>query len=176
MIITPLDIDGAYRIQLEPFIDKRGSFARQFCQKELKDVGIDIDIRQCNISKNNKCGTLRGMHYQKMPYPEKKIVSCIHGAIYDVIVDIRPESPTFLMWTSIVLTEENNSLIYIPPGVAHGFQTLVDNAVVYYQLGEFFMPEYYAGVRWDDPAFGIKWPDHPHRIINERDMSYELFR
>jgi len=176
MIITPLDIDGAYLIQLKPFSDARGSFSRQFCQRELKDAGIDIDIRQCNISKNYKSGTLRGMHYQKIPYPEKKIVSCTQGAIYDVIVDIRQESPTFLQWASVVLSAENDHLVFIPPGVAHGFQTLTDNSTVYYQLGEFFMPEYYAGVRWNDPAFGIKWPDCPHRIINDRDANYALFR
>lgn len=176
MKIKPLEIKGAYLIELNEFKDDRGSFARQFCKKELAQYGIDFDIKQCNLSKNYKVGVLRGMHYQKEPYPEIKMVSCFKGAIYDVLVDIRKDSPTYLKWTGIELTESNNSSLYIPSGVAHGFQTLKDDSVVYYQLSEFFMPEYYSGVRWDDPAFGIKWPECSNRIINERDKNYELWK
>ncbi len=174
MKIKPLEIDGAFLLEQEPFIDNRGSFARQFCKKELAAAGIDFDIKQCNVSTNYRAGVLRGMHYQKEPYPEIKMVSCFRGAIYDVIVDLREDSPTYLKWVSSELTEENGNMVYIPPGVAHGFQTLRDDSVVYYQLGEFFMPEFYAGVRWDDPKLKIEWPACERRLINERDASYEL--
>ncbi len=173
MKITPLKISGAFLLEQEPFVDDRGSFARQFCKKELAVAGIDFDIKQCNLSKNYRAGVLRGMHYQKEPYPEIKMVSCFKGAVYDVLVDLRQESPTYLQWIATELTEENGRTIYIPSGVAHGFQTLKDDSVVYYQLGEFFMPECYAGIRWDDPKVGIIWPACENRIICERDMAYD---
>lgn len=174
MKITPLAIAGAYLIEMQPFKDERGSFARQFCKKELAAAGIDFEVRQCNVSRNVRAGTLRGMHYQREPYPEIKLVSCVKGAICDVIADIRPNSPTYLKWIATELSEENGKMLYIPSGVAHGFQTLVDDSTVYYQLGEFFMPEYYSGVRWNDPKLGIVWPACEKRIINERDANYEL--
>lgn len=175
MKIESLPIAGAYRVTLEPHEDERGSFARQFCRHELAAAGIDFEIKQCNVSRNVHAGTLRGMHYQKEPYPEIKLVSCLKGAFYDAIVDLRKDSPTYLKWTSAELTEQNGVMIYIPSGVAHGFQTLVDDTTVYYQLGEFFMPEYYSGVRWNDPAFGIVWPECANRLINERDANYALW-
>ena len=175
MKIESLPIAGAYRVTLEPHEDERGSFARQFCRHELAAVGIDFEIKQCNVSRNVHAGTLRGMHYQKEPYPEIKLVSCLKGAFYDVIVDLRKDSPTYLKWTAAELTEQNGVMIYIPSGVAHGFQTLVDDTTVFYQLGEFFMPEYYSGVRWNDPAFGIVWPECANRLINERDANYALW-
>lgn len=176
MRITPLEISGAFLIEMEEVKDNRGSFARQFCKKELVKAGIDFDIKQCNISKNYKAGVLRGMHYQKEPYPEIKFVSCFKGSIFDVLVDIRKDSPTYLQWVATELSEANGKMLYIPSGVAHGFQTLEDDSVVYYQLGEFFMPEYYSGVRWNDPAFGIIWPEVANRVMNERDASYELWK
>ena len=176
MKITPLAIQGAYLLEMQEAKDERGSFARQFCKKELTQVGIDFDIKQCNVSKNYKAGVLRGMHYQKEPYPEIKMVSCFKGAIYDVLVDIRKGSPTYLKWIATELTEGNGKMLYSPSGVAHGFQVLKDNTTVYYQLGEFFMPEYYSGVRWDDPAFKIEWPACEKRIINERDLNYDLWK
>lgn len=165
---------GVFLIEQEPYKDERGSFARQFCKKELARYGIDFDIKQCNVSVNYKKNVLRGMHYQKEPYPEIKMVSCFKGAIYDVLVDLRPNSLTYLKWIATELSEENGKMLYIPSGIAHGFQTLLENSVVYYQLGEFFMPEYYSGVRYDDPKLGIVWPDCQNRIINIRDNSYEL--
>ena len=176
MKITPLSIGGAFRIEMEEIKDERGSFARQFCRRELQNAGIDFEIRQCNLSRNYQAGVLRGLHYQKSPYPEIKLVSCFSGAIFDVIADIRPESPTYLKWESTTLTGGNNTMVYVPSGVVHGFQTLQDNSSVYYQLGEFFMPDFYSGVRWNDPLLNIKWPDCAHRIINERDSNYELIQ
>lgn len=174
MKFTELKLKGAYLIELEEFKDKRGTFARQFCKKELAAQGLDLEICQCNISKNYKEGTLRGLHFQKDPYPEIKIVSCLKGAFFDVIVDIRKDSPTYLQWESMELNENDNKMIYIPPNFAHGFQTLVDDTTVYYQLGNYFMGEYYDGLRWNDPKIGINWPDIKTRIINERDNSYAM--
>ena len=172
MNITQLPIDGAFLIEQEAKTDDRGSFARQFCKKELATIGIAFDIKQCNMSKNTHAGTLRGMHYQKEPYPEIKMVSCLSGSMFDVILDIRKDSPTYLKWSAITLNGLDGKAIYIPAGVAHGFQTLVDNTTVFYQLGEFFMPEFYSGVRWNDSAFGIKWPECDRRIISNRDNNY----
>lgn len=176
MKISPMLIRGAYLLEQEIAQDMRGSFARQFCQRELAAVGLDFTIRQCNVSRNFKAGTLRGMHYQKDPYPEIKVVSCMKGRAYDVIVDLREESETYLRWQAVELSEDNGKMVYVPAGVAHGFQTLEDDTTLFYQLGEFFMPDYYAGVRWDDPKFGIEWPPCAKRIMNERDATYALWR
>ncbi len=175
MKFIPLTVCGAYVVKSEPFCDERGSFARQFCKREFASVGIDFQIKQCNISRNTRKGVLRGMHYQKEPYPEVKLVSCPEGRVYDVILDLRKDSPSYLKWEAVELSEDNGKSVYIPSGVAHGFQTLEDNSAVFYQLGEFFMPEYYAGVRWNDPAFGIVWPECENRILNKRDSEYELY-
>lgn len=174
MKFTPLKIKDTYLIELEDFKDERGTFARQFCKKELSQYGIDFEICQCNISLNYKKGTLRGLHYQKEPHLEAKIVSCLKGAFFDVIVDLRKDSPTYLQWDSIELTENNNKMIYIPPNFAHGFQTLVDDTIIYYQLDTYFIPECYDGLRWDDKKLGINWPGCEGRIINERDKSYKF--
>lgn len=174
MKVSKTKIKGAYLIEMEPVSDFRGSFARQFCKNEFAKYGIDFNICQCNISKNPKAGTLRGMHYQKEPYPEIKMVSCTRGKIFDCIVDLRENSETYLKWEGFELGDNNNKMLYIPAGCAHGFQTLEDNSTVYYQLGEFFMPEHYSGVRWNDPKIGIEWPQTQNIIINDRDNSYEL--
>ena len=173
MKFTEQKIKGVYLIQPEPFRDERGSFARQFCRRELAAHGLDFVICQCNLSGNTRRGTLRGMHYQKDPWPEIKIVSCMQGAVYDVVVDLRPDSPTYLQHITTELSAENGHMLYIPPLCAHGFQTLRDNSVMYYQLGEFFRPEAYDGVRYNDPKLGIAWPvENP--ILNERDKNYAL--
>ena len=173
MKFTEQKIKGVYLIQTEPFRDERGSFARQFCRRELAAHGLDFVICQCNLSGNTRRGTLRGMHYQKEPWPEIKIVSCLQGAVYDVVVDLRPDSPTYLQHIATELSAENGRMLYIPPLCAHGFQTLQDNSVMYYQLGEFFHPEAYDGVRYNDPKLGIAWPvENP--ILNERDKNYAL--
>lgn len=173
MKIIPLSLAGVFLLEMEPFVDERGSFARQFCRKELAAYGLDFTICQCNLSHNTHKYTLRGLHYQKSPWPEIKIVSCLKGAFLDVVVDLRKDSPTYLQHISIELTEDAGRMLYIPPFMAHGFLTLKDDTVVYYQLGEFFQPQAYAGVRWNDPKLGINWPvEKP--IINQRDNSYDL--
>lgn len=174
MKFTPLKLSGVFLIEPEPFFDERGMFMRQFCRKELAEHGLNFEMCQCNISGNTQKGTLRGLHYQKYPYPEIKIVSCLQGSFFDVVVDLRPTSATYLQHISMELSASNHKMLYIPPLMAHGFQTLEDNTVAYYQLGEFFHPEAYSGVRWNDPKLNIVWPDCDNRIINHRDNNYEL--
>ena len=168
------EIDGAYLITIEPFEDERGTFSRRFCKKEFKNAGIDFTVCQCNLSTNHKKGTIRGMHWQKAPYAEGKLVSCHKGSIYDVIADVRKNSATYLNWFGVELTETNNKMLYIPPYVAHGYQTLTDDTTVFYQLSEYFYNDYYGVARYDDPAFGIKWKDIKPVIINDRDKNYKL--
>ena len=174
MKFEKLEIEGAYLIKLEPFEDERGNFARAFCAEEFEKAGIDFKICQCNRSYNRKKGTIRGMHWQKEPYGEGKIVSCTKGAIFDVIADVRKDSKTYLKWYGVELTEDNNTMLYIPPYVAHGYQTLADDTYVFYQVSEFYKPDCYGVARYDDPALGIKWKDIKPVIINDRDKSYPL--
>ena len=171
MIFTETKIKGVYILEPELLKDARGFFARSFCKEELQNYGLETEIVQCNISYNKKRGTLRGMHYQATPYEEAKIVSCTKGAIHDVVLDLRKYSETYLKWFSEELSDENFKMMYIPKGCAHGFQTLKDGAVVYYQMTEFFHPECAKGVRWDDPIFEIQWPPG-ERIISERDKNF----
>lgn len=174
MRFTETPLAGAYLIDLERREDERGFFARSWCADEFKQHGLNPRLVQCNLSFNKKRGTLRGMHYQAEPYPEAKLVRCTMGAIYDVIIDLRPASPTFKQWFGVELTAENRRALYIPIGCAHGFQTLVDHSEVFYQMSEFFHPECARGVRWNDPCFGIIWPIDPP-ILSQRDQSYEDF-
>lgn len=174
MIFNELSLKGAYLIELESFKDERGSFTRQFCHKEFKEAEMDFDICQCNISQNFKKGTLRGLHFQKEPYSEIKLVSCFKGAFYDVIVDLRKDSETYLQWEGVELSDQNNKILYIPPNFAHGFQTLIDDTVVYYQISNYFNPDFYSGLRWNDPKLNISWPECEYRIINDRDSNYQL--
>jgi dTDP-4-dehydrorhamnose 3,5-epimerase len=171
MIFTETKIKGAFIIEPEFLGDIRGFFARTFCQQEFEKHGLYSSIVQGNISYNKKKGTLRGMHYQTAPYEEVKIVSCIKGAIYDVVLDLRKESGTCRQWVAVELSDENFKMVYIPKGCAHGFQTLEDDVIVYYQMMEFFHPEYASGVKWDDPAFGIHWPKGK-KTISEKDNQF----
>ncbi|MEG3618624.1 dTDP-4-dehydrorhamnose 3,5-epimerase [Magnetovibrio sp. PR-2] len=171
MKITPLNIQGGALIEIERLGDERGYFARSFCAQEFADVGLKLDVVQSNISQNAQAGTLRGMHYQAEPKPDPKLVSCIQGAIFDVIVDIRVGSDSYLEWYGEELSAENRKALFVPPGCAHGFITLTDDAVVHYQMGEVFVPELARGVRWNDPAFGIDWPRELD-VISDRDASY----
>jgi dTDP-4-dehydrorhamnose 3,5-epimerase len=149
---------GAYVIELEKLEDERGYFARAWCQQELLKNGLDADLVQCNVSQNPKKGTLRGMHYQDPPHAETKLVRCTRGAVYDVIVDLRPDSGTFLQWIAEELTPDNGKVMYVPKGFAHGFQSLEENSMVFYQVSEFYARDYCRGVRWNDPMLKINWP------------------
>ena len=175
MIFTPTPLAGAFVIEPEPDADARGLFARTWCRRELERRGLETRIAQCSTSFNPRKGTLRGMHYQSAPFAETKIVRCTRGAVYDVIVDLRPDSPTFTRHFGLALTADDRRAIYVPPLVAHGFQTLEDDTEVFYQISEFYSPEHVRGVRWDDPAFGIAWPP-AERLVSERDRGYPDFR
>lgn len=173
MIFAETLLKGAFVISLQPMEDERGYFARSFCREEFARMGLKTDVAQCNVSRNRKRGTLRGMHFQLPPKAEAKLVRCTRGAVYDVIVDLRADSGTYCRWTAVELTERNLKMIYIPEGMAHGFQTLADDTEVFYQMFEFHSPEHARGVRWDDPTFGIRWPlDNP--VISRKDLSYPL--
>lgn len=168
-------LKGAYIIELEPIEDERGFFARSWCRKEFAEHGLNPNLVQCNISFNRKKGTVRGMHYQVKPYEEAKLVRCTRGAIYDVIIDLRSESPTFKQWVSVELSAGNCKMLYIPEGFAHGFQTLEDDTEVFYQMAEFYHPESARGLRWNDQAFAIKWL-LPELVISKQDRNYPDFK
>lgn len=172
MIFKETRLKGAYIIELERLEDERGFFARSFCRKEFEKHGLNPRVAQCNISHNKKKGTLRGMHYQVAPHEEAKLVSCIRGAIYDVIIDLRPDSTTYCQWFAVELTAEDCKMLYVPEGLAHGFQTLEDDTLVFYQMSEFYHPERARGVRWDDSTFEIGWPEVSRRIVSDKDQSY----
>ncbi len=174
MIFTETKLAGAYIIEPERLEDERGFFARTWCQREFEVHGLNPRLVQCSISFNKKKGTLRGMHYQVAPHEEAKLVRCTSGAIYDVIIDLRLNSPTFKQWLAVELTADNRCMLYIPEGFAHGFQTLDHNTEVFYQMSEFYAGESAKGVRWDDPAFGIEWTEDT-RIISARDQEYPDF-
>ncbi len=174
MIFSETSLKGAFVIEPERFEDERGFFARTWCQKEFEDHKLPTGLVQCSISFNKKKGTLRGMHYQVSPCEETKLVRCTMGAIYDVIIDLRPTSPTFKQHIGVNLTAENRKILHVPEGFAHGFQTLEDQSEVFYQISVYYAPEYARGVRWNDPAFGIQWP-YLDPIILERDRNYADF-
>ncbi len=167
-------LSGVFEISLEPMKDERGFFARTWCQQEFEQHGLSSVVRQCSLSFNEKKGTLRGVHFQAEPYPEDKIVRCVRGAIYDVVVDLRAGSPTFKKWIGVFLTAENRHMVYVPRGCGHGLLTLEDQTEVHYQMSEFYHSELSRGFRWNDPAFQIEWPDQPV-IMSERDRSYPDF-
>lgn len=167
-------LDGSFFVELEFQRDERGAFARTYCNEEFVAVGIEMVPVQCNLSRNPKSGTLRGMHYQRPPQGEPKLVQCVHGRIFDVAIDLRRESRTFRKWVGTELSAEGNRLFYIPAGCAHGFLTLEADSNVIYYMGARYAPGSGAGVRWDDPAFGIAWPEEP-QLISSRDAEYPDF-
>ena len=170
-IETPLP--GAWVIELEEIEDERGWFARTFDAEEFRARGLNPAVVQCNASFNVHRDTVRGMHYQAEPHGESKLVRCVRGAIFDVAVDLRSESSTYRAWHGVELSAENRLAFYIPAGLAHGFQTLAENSEVLYQMGNPYVPAAARGVRWDDPAFGIQWPEPDgERIISEKDCAY----
>lgn len=174
MLFTETELKGAFIIDLEMRKDDRGGFARTFCAREFEDHGIKPVFVQCNLSFNYKAGTLRGMHYQVAPACETKLVRCTQGAIYDVIIDMRPNSPTYMQHIGVELTAENHRALLVPEMFAHGYQALTDGAEVVYQVGEFYTPGYERGLRYDDPAFSIEWP-MAVSVISDKDADWSLF-
>ena len=174
MIFTEIEFKGVYIVEWHKLEDERGYFARSWCQHEFETHGLDSRLVQCNISFNRKKGTLRGMHYQLPPFAETKLVRCTRGAVYDVIVDLRPDSPTCSRWVGVELTPDNGKMLYVPRGFAHGFQTLEDDTEVFYQMSEFYAPEYARGVRWNDSQFKVIWPSQV-TVISKRDQEYADF-
>ena len=174
MVITETKLKGAFEIELELFEDVRGFFARAWSDREFAAAGLNARFVESNISFNEKKGTLRGMHYQLPPYDQTKLVRCTRGIIYDVIIDLRPDSPTFKQWVAKELSAENHVLLYVPGQFAHGYQTLEDKTEVLYQTSAYYAPEHGRGVRWNDPAFDISWPiDNP--VMIDRDRDYPDF-
>ncbi len=167
-------LQGAWVIELEKFEDSRGFFARAWCQKEFEDHGLVSRVVQANDSFNRKAGTLRGMHYQTAPYEETKLVRCTSGALYDVIVDLRPDSPTYKRWFGVELTARNYKMLYVPANFAHGFITLEDNTEAIYFVSEFYTPGAEKGLRWNDPAFNIEWP-RAADVISDKDAAWPDF-
>jgi dTDP-4-dehydrorhamnose 3,5-epimerase len=175
MVFKELPLRGAFVIEIEPREDERGFFARTFCSQEFAAHGLETRISQCSISSNARRGTLRGMHWQADPNGEEKLVRCTRGALYDVIVDLRRDSPARGRWAALELSQDNHRMLYIPKGFAHGFQTLEDNTEVFYQISVAYQPDAARGIRWDDPTIAIDWPDVSERIISERDRNLPLF-
>jgi dTDP-4-dehydrorhamnose 3,5-epimerase len=175
MIFKGTDIDGVWVIEPERHGDVRGFFARTWEPEEFTERGLNSDLAQCSISYNRARGTLRGLHYQAAPHEEAKLVRCTAGAIFDVAVDLRPDSPTFRDWFGVELSAENRLALFVPEGCAHGFLTLADDSEVHYQISQAYVPDAGRGVRWDDPAFAIRWPSEVV-VINERDKSYADFQ
>jgi dTDP-4-dehydrorhamnose 3,5-epimerase len=172
MVFNETKLKGAFVIEIQKAEDERGYFGRAWCRREFEEHGLDAHLAQCNVSFSVKQGTLRGMHYQDPPFAETKLVRCTAGAVYDVAVDLRPDSATFMQWTAATLTADNGKMMYVPKGFAHGFLTLADNCGVFYQTTEFFAPDHYRGVRWNDPRLKIAWPGEV-TVIAKRDAEWE---
>ena len=175
MKFSETKLKGAYIIEIEKLEDERGFFGRSWCAKEMKEHGLNVNVSQANVSFNKKKGTLRGMHYQVAPYQEAKLVRCSLGSIYDVIIDLRKDSSTYLQWIGVELSGDNYKMLYVPEDFAHGFITLEDNTEIAYMMSEFFVPGAGATIRWNDPLFGIEWPILPV-IISDNDRNQTDFR
>jgi len=174
MIFTATNVAGVWIVDPEKLSDERGLFYRTFCHDEFAAHGLNPAVVQGNVSFNTHRGTLRGLHSQRPPWEEAKLVRCSRGAIYDVALDLRPNSPSYLKHAAATLTAENGRMLFVPEGVYHGFLTLEDNSEVHYQMSQYYHPDSSVGVRWDDPAFGIQWPE-PVCMISERDKSFPDF-
>jgi len=172
LIFTPTKLKGAFIIEPEKIEDSRGFFGRIWCCEEFKAHGLNPNLVQCSISYNKRIGTLRGMHYQVPPHEEVKLVRCTQGAIFDVIIDLRPKSPTFKQWVAETLTCNNHKMMYVPKGFAHGFQTLAPNTEVFYQMSDVHVSQSARGIRWNDPLLGITWPNTNSRIMSSRDQEF----
>jgi dTDP-4-dehydrorhamnose 3,5-epimerase len=169
------NINGVFIIKPEPFEDHRGLFRRHFCQNEFKAHSLFTEIQQTNISENHKAFTLRGFHFQHPPKYESKVISCLTGSLFDIVVDLRPDSPTYLQWQQFELSADSRASIYVPEGCANAWMTLADNTCVLYYHSEFFSPGYEGGIRYDDPLFKFKWPREP-AVISDKDKSYPNFK
>ncbi len=176
MIFTKMILKGAFIVEPEKIQDGRGFFARAWCKKEFEAHGLNSNWAQNNISFNIRKYTLRGMHYQIAPYGEAKLVRCTRGAVFDVIVDLRPDSPTFLKWFGIELNLDNYKMLYVPENFAHGYLTLTDNAEVYYQVSKPYSPDHERGLRWNDPVLGINWPIGGEPLISDKDKNWPGFK
>lgn len=175
MFFIETKLKGAFVIKLEKYSDDRGFFSRAWCQKEFKEQGINSRFVQANIGFSKNSGTIRGIHYQIAPFEEAKLVRCIRGAIFDVVLDLRPELPSFKQWFGVELSDENRKMLYVPEGCAHGYQTLVDNTEVFYQVSQVYSPESERGIRWNDPEFDIEWPIDEDLVISEKDQNWPDF-
>ena len=176
MLFSPSDIiPDVFLIDMERLEDERGYFARLFCRQEFKSRGLHFKLVQSSLSHNVRKGTLRGIHYQAPPHGETKIVRCIRGAVFDVVVDIRQGSPSYGRWEAFQLTGRNHKCLYLPPGIAHGFQTVNDDTELMYMMDREYEPQAARGIRWDDPTFGIAWPEVEERIISPKDRSLPFF-
>ena len=171
---TKLSLPGVFLVNLDPKADDRGLFVRSFCMKEFLDHNIEFTVKQTNISINKKKGILRGLHYQEDPMGEDKLIQVISGRIFDIVIDLLRDSPTYCKWISIELSDEGHSALLVPKGFAHGFQTLTDNTVILYHMSEFYEPSHARGIRWNDKQFGITWPDR-YPFLSERDNSFSDF-
>lgn len=171
MIFRETTLQDAYLVDPEKIEDERGSFARAWGQKEFEKQGLDVTFVQANLARSRRKGTLRGMHYQAPPHAEAKLVRCTHGAAFDVIIDLRPDSATYQGWFGVELSAENQRALYMPEGFAHGYQTLTDDTDLFYLVSAFYAPEAERGVRYDDPAFGIAWPQEVN-VISEKDQRW----
>lgn len=172
MIFNETKLAGSFVIEIELLQDERGFFARAWCEKEFQDRGLKTSFVQCNISRGKKSGTIRGLHYQAPPCEEAKLIRCTKGAIHDVIIDLRSDSPTRFQWVGVELTADNHKMLYVPEGFAQGFQTLEDDIEVSYPVTQFYTPKYERGIRWDDPTFAIEWPEAETRLVSEKDMAW----
>ena len=175
MQFTDLHIAGPFLVELEPSEDERGAFARTWCAREFAARGVEAPMVQTSISVNHLKGTLRGLHYQRPPSREGKLVRCTHGEVFDAIVDLRCDSPTYLQHAAVTLSAKNNLSIYVPPGFAHGYQTLAADSSILYMMNDFYQPEYSAGARWNDPAFSIPWPIEVPTSLSRRDREWPNF-
>jgi len=171
LIVMPTALEGAYLIHRDPFRDARGSFSRAFCAREFAEAGLETNFVQNNVASSASAGAMRGLHYQRQPHAEVKLVRCLKGAVFDVIVDMRPQSDTYLRWFGAELSEDNGFMLYVPQGFAHGYQALTDGATFFYMVSAFYAPESEAGVRYDDPAIGIRWP-LPIADISDKDLKW----
>lgn len=174
MIFHKQKLNGVYLIEPEPFIDERGIYRRHFCLRELKEHSIDFKVAQANVVENKKVFTLRGFHFQKPPFKEGKILSCIKGAAYDIVLDINPKSPTYLQWIGFELNQENRKSIYIPPDCTHAILSLKNNTIIHYYTSEFYTPKAEGGIRYNDPFFKFKWPHEP-KFISDKDKNHPDF-